>query len=75
MLIIYLVQLISITIVYFYLVIEYIPTDATVSQNPYWRVYGKSLADSMVPRKANLLNLAAHLEILNLVLVLVSIIR
>ena len=70
-----LVQTISIIIVYFYLVIEYIPTDANVSQNPYWRVYGKPFADSMIPRKANLLNISAHLEIFNLVLVLVSIIR
>lgn len=62
-------------IVYFFLVIEYIPTDSTVNQNPYWRVYGKPFADSMIPRKANLLNFSAHLEILNLVLVLVSIIR
>lgn len=65
----------SMMIVYSFLVIEYIPTDENVRQSVYWRTYGSPIAAVMAPLKANLLNYAAHLEILNLVLVLVSIIR
>lgn len=57
------------------LVFEYAPTDSNIANTSYWRVHLKPFADKIVPRKANLLYLAAHLEILNLVLVIVSIIR
>lgn len=62
-------------IVYSFLVIEYAPTDENIKQNIYWRTYGIPAAAIMAPMKSNLLNYAAHLEILNLVLVLVSILR
>ena len=63
------------TIVYVLLAFEYAPTDDLVTKNPYWRTYGKQFSDFVIPRKASLLNLASHLEILNLVIVLGSIIR
>ena len=71
----YLVQMLSMVVVYALLVVEYAPTDALVTQNPYWRVYGRQFSDLIVPRKNSLLKLSAHLEILNLVVVLGSIIR
>lgn len=62
-------------IVYVFLVLEYAPTDNLVAKNAYWKTYGKQIIDLIVPRKASLLKIAAHLEILNLVIVLGSIIR
>lgn len=67
--------MLSMVVVYALLVVEYAPTDALVTQNPYWRVYGRQFSDLIVPRKNSLLKLSAHLEILNLVVVLGSIIR
>lgn len=63
------------SIVYTFLVIEYVPSDPYVSRNPYWIAYGRKFSDTLIPRKPLLLNLAAHLELLNLVLVIVSIMR
>lgn len=62
-------------IIYALLAVEYAPTDDLVTQNPYWDSYGKQFSDIVSPRKALLLKVSAHLEILNLVLVLGSIIR
>lgn len=62
-------------IVNLFFVIEYAPTDPSVVNNPYWRLHLKPFADTVLPRKPILIYLAAHLEILNLILVVVSIIR
>lgn len=62
-------------IVYVFLVLEYAPTDDLVTNNPYWKIYGKQASQMIAPRKAYLLRLAAHLEIMNLAFVLGSIIR
>lgn len=67
--------MLSMVIVYVFLVLEYAPTDDLIANNPYWKTYGKQFTTLIVPRKASLLRIAAHLEILNLVLVLGSIIR
>ena len=65
----------SIAIVYIYQALEYIPTDSAILKNPLWISYGRSLTEILMPRKLSLLKTAAHLELLTLVLILVSIIR
>lgn len=65
----------SIAIVYIYQALEYIPTDSTILKNSLWISYGRSFTEVLMPRKISLLRIAAHLELLTLVLILVSIIR
>ena len=58
-----------------FLILEYAPTDSNIVNSSYWKVHLKPFADKVIPRKPNLLYFAAHLEILNLLLVIISIIR
>lgn len=58
-----------------YQVIEYAPKDVLIAKNLYWRLYGKRWADVLIPQKPKLLLISAHLELLTLVLILISIIR
>lgn len=67
--------MIPMAIGYSYQALDYIPTDSTILKNPLWITYGRSFAEILTPRKLSLLKYSAHLEILTLVFILVSIIR
>ncbi len=49
--------------------------DSEIQANIYWRRYGKRLSDLLAPRRHLLISISAHLEIMTLIFIIVSLLR